>query len=111
MKTPKDAGIADSVVAVEVSLADGRRDLLITGDPETAKDAVLIEKSWALTLDGDTAMVRADKRGAIQWLAVFNTSSIEVGDVALVLKERTNFIELGFKNGAAKLLSGDADSS
>ena len=54
-------------VAVEVTLADGRRDLLVALDAEHPLDpaptGILVQKDWDLALDGELCLVRRDASG------------------------------------------------
>lgn len=60
----------DSFVAIEVTLADGRRDLFVTMDVEDPwgrrpGGGVAIQPDWGLRLEGDTCWLRQSPDGAV----------------------------------------------
>jgi hypothetical protein len=64
---------ADSNVAIEVGLADGRADLFISADaenalglrPSLAADTVLVQKDWGIRLEGELCLARRNAAGGV----------------------------------------------
>ena len=64
----------DSCVAVEVTLSDGRRHLLVAADvenpqglrPSLKEDRVLVQPEWDLRLEGEVSLVRREATGKIE---------------------------------------------
>ena len=112
------AAFPDSNAAVEVTLADGRRDLFVAADvenplaltPSRTQGNVLVQKDWGLRLDGELAMVRRDKSGNVQRMALCKGKSLSVGGTTLRLKADTDFIEVAFDRGRASVVSGSPDA-
>lgn len=60
----EDAG--DTHVAVEITLSDGRKDLLISANPAvTGGRATLVQPDWACTTDADYCVIRRNAAGNI----------------------------------------------
>ena len=66
----------DSTVIIEVTLADGRRDLIISAD---APGQILTHPEWNVKTDGELVLVRRDSQGKIQYLALTKGTFLEVG--------------------------------
>lgn len=64
----------DGCVAVEITLTDGRRHLLVAADvenpldlrPSLEADGVLVQPDWGVRLQGEVCLVRKDKTGQIE---------------------------------------------
>jgi len=63
----------DATVGIEVTLADGRRDLFIGGEGTT------IAQGPAVRLEGDTCWVRWDTKGNVERVAAHAVSALTVG--------------------------------
>lgn len=108
----------DANVAVEVKLADGRRDLIVAVDvenplgrrPSRAEQPIMVQPDWGLRLDGELAMVRRDGAGNVRRIALCKGRALAVADIAVTLKGDTDFIEIAFDAGRASVVSGDARS-
>ena len=81
-----DGGAArsDCHVALELRLADGRRDLFVAADLESGPGA-LIQSAWRVRLDGQMCWVRRNAVGRVERIALCGGRSVRVGDVELVL--------------------------
>jgi hypothetical protein len=104
-----DSGEAfpDAFVAVEVQLADGRRDLIVAADVENplgltpgfSRDAALVQKDWDLRTDAEVCVVREDAAGQVTGVALWNGRSTSVGDVEVDLGKKTGFAEVRIEDG------------
>jgi len=98
-------------VAIEIQLADGRRDLFVAVDVEdplglTSQD-VIVQRDWDLHLDGELCWIRLNVDGEVQRIALCRGSSIRVADVSLKLTEKTDFIEVCINRDGASVVAGD----
>ena len=66
----------DSTVIIEVTLADGRRDLIISAN---APGQLLVQPEWNVKTDGELVLVRRDSQGKTQSMALTNGTFLEVG--------------------------------
>ena len=104
----------DANVAVEVSLADGRKDLLISSDvenplqkhPSLADGHSLMQKDWNVQFDGDMCAIRRGMNGAIEYIALCNARSLSVGGLRIRLDENASFVEIRIANGKATMVTG-----
>jgi len=118
LETTKGERFPDPNVAVEVALADGRRDLIVAADvenplgmiPSRAQHRVLVQREWGLRLDGELAVVRWDQSAKVQRIVLCKGSSLSVGDIVLKLKSDTDFIEVAFSRGRALVISGNREA-
>lgn len=106
LRTPQGKPCHDGDAAIEVILADGRRDLLIALDVEDplglsprGKDVVVHQKDWRVRIDGELAHVRLAPCGNIESLALCRGDTLLVADAGLELKDRQNLIEARMQNG------------
>ena len=55
-------------VAIEIELADGRRDLIVAVDREGrgGVDPVVVQQQWGVRVDTDLSVVRRDAKGEIE---------------------------------------------
>lgn len=91
---------ADSHVALEVELTDGRRDLVVLLDPDQDPGHV-VQKEWGTSLDGEVGWVRSrigdrGPAGAPQAMALMNGERLEcagqviAADADTALRESTS---------------------
>jgi hypothetical protein len=114
LATAKQESFPDPNVAVEVTLADGRRDLIVAADvenplglsPSRTERRVLVQPERGLRLDGELGMVRWDDGGKVQRIALCKGRSLSVGDIVLNLKSDTDFIEVASSRGRARVVAG-----
>ncbi len=108
----------DAYVAVEVELADGRKDLIIAADVENPmgltpgwhETAMIVQKDSGLRFQGELCWVRWDAEGRISRIAVCRGQSISVGTVTIELKEKTDFMEIRFEDNRAEVVAGPRQS-
>jgi hypothetical protein len=93
----------DEPVCIEVTLADGRSDLLVSNDTPAASIDVPEAK---LTTDARFAVVRRDAAGKVESIAMAGGKSLTAGDAKLQLKDAGDFIHVRLSDG--KVLAGDA---
>jgi hypothetical protein len=107
----------DSSVAVEVTLLDGRRDLIIAMDAENPlgfepafrKGDTVIQRDWNLMLDGEICWVRLGRDGSLERVALCKGKSLHVGNFSLEMKAETDFVEVDARRGT--VLAGDLDNA
>ncbi len=110
--------VTDPSVAVEVRLADGRKDLLVAADVEVflgtrfvpENPPTVTQTDWQASVQGSLALVRTDSAGQVERIAMCRGNSIRIGDVNVQLKKSTDFIELVFKDGKASVSSGQKEA-
>ncbi len=107
----------DSNAAVEVTLTEGSRDLLISADvenplgltPSKAGRSILVQKDWGLRSDAELCLVRRNSAGEIERIVLCRGSFVGIGDVILRLKRKTDFVEVAIHKGDASVVSGDPE--
>jgi hypothetical protein len=104
----------DPHVAVEVQLADGRKDLLIAADVENPmgvtpvwqETAMMVQKDAGIKFQGELCWVRWNADGRLSRIAVCRGQSVSIGTVTIVLKKKTDFIEIRFGANRADIVTG-----
>jgi hypothetical protein len=82
-------------VAVEITLADGRRDLLIGLNSEPASGGgAFNQPDWDVELDGEMCWVRKNAKGKIERVALSKGRSLQVGKAMFSTKPGSDFTEL-----------------
>jgi hypothetical protein len=102
LETPSGDTYPDANVAIEIQLADGRRDLIVAADienplglsPSLAKDHVLVQKEWRLKLDGQLCFVRLDAKSRVRRVAIYKAKSASIGDFTLTSELEADFMEV-----------------
>jgi len=112
LTTVKGAPLSDADVAVEVQLADGRRDLVTAIDAEHPlkpgpRHRVTVQPDWGLRYDGEMAFVRRSKEGRVGRVALCAGRTIEVGDVTLTMREKTPFVAVRFAEDGPVVVGGN----
>lgn len=108
----------DAHVAVEVQLADGRKDLIITVDVENPmgltpgwqETAVMVQKDAGIRFKGELCWVRWDADGRIDRIVVCRGQSISTGKVTIGLKVQTDFVEIRFDDNRAEVVAGPQEN-
>lgn len=105
---------ADNCAAVEVRLADNRRDLLLSMDVENPlgrKPAagVAVQKDWDLHTDAELCLVRKNAYGRISRVVICRGSFLEIGDTSIKLNGKPEFTEIAIEGGKTRMLSGNPD--
>jgi len=116
--TEKGEPCDDSQVAIEIVLANGRRDLIINADRDQAsiqpQSALserwprLVQKDSRLTSDGALVLTRLDTTGKVARLALADGSLLAVGETRLQLHKTVDYIEIDLSGADARVVAGDA---
>ncbi len=117
LETADGKPLPEANVALEVRLADGRRDVIVATDVENPLALVpaavagqeVVQPDTGLRLDGQLALVRFDAAGKPQRIAFCLGPSLTVGTVAVRAKKPTDFVEVAIEPDGAKVLHGPAD--
>jgi len=116
LETVDGGAVPGGSVAVELALADGRRDLIVSADMENlphpgAKGAKnsLAQKEWDLHLDGELCQVRKSASGEVRTIALCRGKSLRVGRTTLVMKRQVDYIEVRFERGRAVVVGGQPE--
>jgi oligo-alginate lyase len=85
LETADGQSYPDSFAAVEVKLADGRRDIIISAGAENPlglKPArgIMVQKDWNLRTDAELCMIRLSKDGKVEYLSLCDGTFLAVGD-------------------------------
>ena len=104
----------DTHVAVEVQLADGRKDFIIAADVENPmgltpgwkETAVMVHKDANIRFKGELCWGRWDADGRLNRVAICRGRSVSIGTVAIELKEKTDFIEIRLGDNQAEVVAG-----
>jgi len=88
--TGQDAG--DTHVAVEVTLTDGRIDLLVAADTDGERTR-LTQPDWNFTTDADFCVIRRDAEGAIAHVFFHGGSYAQCGERRVTLAGGSAWIE------------------
>lgn len=114
-------------VAMEVRLADGRRDVLVAADLETPEarkvhtpDAgqtaiesqapALVVEEAGLRVEADLAWFRFDPAGRIQRVAICRGRSLAAGSGMLRLRKAVDYLEAVLDGGRWKVVTGSPDN-
>lgn len=114
--TRAGAPCGDDHVALEVELADGRRDLIVALNPsdplgrppEADVLAGVRQPDWGLELEGELAVVRRSADGRIASAALGRARRLSLAGLDVRLREGTEWIELLVDEGGPRAISGDA---
>ncbi|HEX7008509.1 MAG TPA: heparinase II/III family protein [Phycisphaeraceae bacterium] len=99
--------LPESYVAVEVRLADDRRDVLICCDPEAMPAAEVEAREFPIAARADLAHVRQEADGRTSRVSLVNGTMLRTEDVLLRVREGSGLIDLQLERGRAVLLRGD----
>lgn len=91
LETSSGETVGDAYVAVQVTLTDGREDLLIANDTEAR--STLVQPDWACTTDANFCVIRRDAEGAIQHTFIHGGSYAECGDHRVTLPTESDWSE------------------
>ena len=116
LETPKGQPFPDANAAVEVTLPDGGRDLLVAADvenplgqsPNHATEPILVQNQSKLRTDAQLCLVRQDASGKPRRVVLCHGSSLQCGDLTVKLKPGADFIEIAIEAGRATVVSGEA---
>ncbi len=104
LEAPAGVPYGDSFVAIEVQLADGRRDLLVAADAErplalghSAKEPpTMLQNDWGLRFQGDLCWIRLSEVGEVERLALYGAKSLALGDLRLEPQQGSDFLEMSY---------------
>jgi len=102
----------DSNVAVEIKLADGRRDLILALDadnPNHLDHSLVVQKDWEAHFEGQLCWIRKDANDIVQKVVLCKGKSVQVGGHALILKEETAFLEVRYEGEDPVVVAGDGE--
>ena len=105
-----------SDVAVEIRLADGRRDIVVALDTENPLGQAersagpLLQRATGIRIDGQFGLVRFDASGKPQRALLCLGKSLEVGEFRLARTHNIRWVELDLGNPAAPVLSGSLET-
>ena len=83
---------SDSHVAIEITLADGRQDLIVALNAKEPL-APVNQPDWELHLEGELCWIRRSAEGKVQKMALAAGKTARIVDVELVLPEGVQFRE------------------
>ena len=117
LHTPEGGPLAESHVALEIQLTDGRRDVLIAGDMENlpkptpgAADGVpLVQKDSGIRFAGEVCLVRYDTQGAVERIALGRGSSITTGGITVTPRKVSDLIEIRFEDARPIVVTGNPE--
>jgi hypothetical protein len=115
---PQSSAYSQANVALEIQLADGRRDLLIAADVENPLGAnlswkpgrVLIQEDAGVRLDGQLGLIRFGPQTQLRRAALCRAASLHVGNVAVDLRREIDYLEVQFDGERAFVVSGPAEA-
>jgi len=102
----------DSEVGVEIRLADGRWDILLSRNIENqpaSAEAVLVEKESGARFDGDLCLIRFNDARQPQRVVFCNGKSLQVGGLVVRTKNNQASFEIDLANRNAPIASGPAN--
>ena len=110
LETAKGNAYGDPNVAVEITLIDGRRNVLICADienplalsPSLATDGALVQKETGITLSGEMCLVRFAKSGEVERVVLCKGTSVRIGDLELKGDGKSDLVEAVREGGALK---------
>ena len=105
LETPKGEAFPDSNVAVEITLTDGRKDVLICADaenplglsPSLATAGTLVQKETGISLDGEMCLVRFTKSGEVDRVVLCKGKSVRIGALETKSNGKDSFVEVAWK--------------
>ncbi|MFC1607690.1 heparinase II/III family protein [Candidatus Latescibacterota bacterium] len=103
------ASFDDSYVAVEVTLTDGWRDVIIASGSE---ESILEEKKVAnskpdIEFYGALCLVRCNSVGEVKRVAMYGGLALSCGDLAVTLNEGAEYVEFSVVGDRAVVESGE----
>ncbi|MDB6026471.1 MAG: hypothetical protein JWM68_2694 [Verrucomicrobiales bacterium] len=83
-----------SDVAIEITLTDGRKDLLISVAGDPAKPVPATQPDWNVELDGQVCWIRKTAKGKIERIALSHSRSVKIGNKSYDANAKSDFTEL-----------------
>jgi oligo-alginate lyase len=100
------AALSDGHVALEVKLADGRRDIIVSGESEGGAARIMNLNEVGLRTDAELALVRTGPDGGIERVALARGSSLEFGDLKVKTDRPVDFIEIALERDKGVVVGG-----
>ncbi len=105
----------DTNIAVEITMADGRKNLVVSADvenprgllPSLSENKVIVQKEWEMNTDAGLCLAGLAGDGTVEWITICGGKTVECGDFVLRLKKPTDFFECRFVDGRVIVVSGD----
>jgi hypothetical protein len=100
---------SDSDVAVEIVLADGRKDLIVALDadnPSNLVHALVVQKDWDAHFEAQMCWVRKNADDSVEKIVLCKGKSVQVGGHALILKSETDFVEIRYEGENPVVVAG-----
>jgi hypothetical protein len=107
LTTVKGEIYSDANAAVEISLANKMKDLVIARDvddplarnPVKTADALLVQPDWNVKTDAQICWIRKDKNNKIVRAVLCKGTRLEISKQKILLPEKKDVYEIEFKNG------------
>ncbi|MBI4559991.1 MAG: heparinase II/III family protein [Candidatus Hydrogenedentes bacterium] len=99
--------LPSDAVALEIGRIDGLWDVCLLADVEHPVE--MVDPTRNVHLDGQIAWLSFNPL-AIERIALCQARSVRVGNLSVVLKEGTDFVELALPEAGAKIVSGSKDA-
>ncbi|MCF7686876.1 MAG: heparinase II/III-family protein [Cephaloticoccus sp.] len=93
LQTSSGQAAGDAHVAVVVTLADGRTDLLIAAAAGEAR-ATLVQPDWSCTTDADFCVIRRNASGKIEYVLLHGGTHVQCGDRRVELPSGSAWVEM-----------------
>jgi hypothetical protein len=114
LETADGKPLSEANVALEIRLADGRRDVVIATDvenplgltPAAVPGQIVVQKGASIRLDGQLAVVRFEATGKPQRMVICLGKSLTAGQTAVRANISTELVEVALGPGGAKVLHG-----
>jgi len=114
LQTEKKLLYGDMNVAVEITLTNGKKDLIIAMDtenplsnsPDFHQQSNVFLPEWQIRTDAEVCWVRKNNRGHVEKLLLAHGSAISVGKLDLQLKEKQDKFELLLIDGKPVVAPG-----
>jgi len=97
---------SDSNVLLELTLTDGRRDIILAADPVN-HGTELVQKDIGIASDAEFCLVRLDDTGGIERLVLCKGKTLRLGSASLRLKKRVDFVEYTVEDGRLRRVAGE----
>jgi len=98
--------LPESQVALEVTLADGRRDILVSAGSESGASKIMVLDKPGLRTDAELALVRTGRDGKIERVALARGTSLEFGDLKFNADRIVDFLEVAIDGDKARVTGG-----
>ena len=101
--------VNEGIIAVEIHLADGRRDILITGGSEIQTIEINAGDGGIIRFNGDLAFLRWNRSGLLSYISLVQSQTLSVDGWIINLQPENGNIELQTDEGEVILKHGKPD--